>query len=213
MVLYILDLLGVAVFAISGALAAGRKQLDLLGVVVVAVVTAIGGGTLRDVLLDHHPVFWIENPIYLEVILGSALLTVLYARFLRPPHKALLVADALGLALFSISGAQIAEQAQLHSLIIVLMGTITGTAGGVLRDVLLADIPVVLKRGRIYATAAIAGISLYLLLQRLGVTLSVAALLGMATLAALRLAALIWDLMLPIIRLSDRPADPDTGRP
>lgn len=208
-VLYILDLIGVGVFAISGALAAGRKQLDLLGVVVVAVVTAIGGGTLRDVLLDHYPVFWIENPIYLEVILGSALLTVLYAKFLRPPHKALLVADALGLALFSISGAQIAEQAQLHSLIVVLMGTITGTAGGVLRDVLLADIPVVLKRGRIYATAAIAGIWLYLLLQRLGVEPSVAAICGMVTVAVLRLAAIVWNLMLPIFSLSDRPADPD----
>lgn len=201
--------MGVAVFAISGALAAGRKHLDLLGVVVVAVITAIGGGTLRDVLLDHYPVFWIEHPIYLEVILGSALLTVLYAKFLHPPHQALLVADALGLALFSISGAQIAEQAQLHSLIIVMMGTITGTAGGVLRDVLLADIPVVLKRGRIYATAAIAGIWLYLLLQQLGVEQAVAALLGMVMIAVLRLAAMIWNLMLPIFSLSDRPADPD----
>ena len=120
MVLYILDLVGVAVFAISGALAAGRKQLDLLGVVVIAVVTAIGGGTLRDVLLDRHPVFWIESPTYLSVILGAALLTVVYTRFFKPPHKALLVADALGLALFSISGAQIAEQVNLAPLLVIV---------------------------------------------------------------------------------------------
>ena len=203
MVLYTLELIGVMVFAISGALAAGQKHLDLLGVVVVAVVTAIGGGTLRDVLLDQHPVFWLHQPIYLEVILGSALLTVLYAKFFRPPYKALLVADALGLALFAISGAQVAEQLVLPTIIIVLMGTITGTAGGVIRDILLADIPVIFKRGRIYATAAIVGILFYLFLQRIHLDQSLAAVLGMAVVAALRFAAIIWGLMLPIFSLSD----------
>ena len=207
MVLYVLDLLGVAVFAVSGALAAGRKHLDLLGVMVIAVVTAIGGGTLRDILLDRHPVFWIESPIYLSVILGSALLTVVYAKFFRPPHKALLVADAFGLALFSISGAQIAEQANLAALLVVVMGTITGAAGGVLRDVLLVDIPVILKRGRIYATAAIVGISIYLGLQELGMVQLWAELLGMAVVTGLRLAAIIWGLMLPIFSLSDTPLE------
>ncbi|MEM9807451.1 MAG: trimeric intracellular cation channel family protein [Cyanobacteria bacterium P01_D01_bin.56] len=207
MVLYILDLLGVAVFAVSGALAAGRKHLDLLGVVVIAVVTATGGGTLRDILLDRHPVFWIENPIYLPIILGSALATVVYAKFFRPPHKALLIADAFGLALFSISGAQIAEQANLTALLVVVMGTITGSAGGVLRDILLVDIPVILKRGRIYATAAIVGIGVYLGLQTLGLAQLWAELLGMAVVAGLRLAAIIWGLMLPIFSLSDTPLE------
>lgn len=207
MVLYILDFLGVAVFAISGALAAGRKHLDLLGVVVIAVVTATGGGTLRDILLDRHPVFWIESPIYLSIILGSALLTVVYAKFFRPPHKALLVADAFGLALFSISGAQIAEQANLAALLVVVMGTITGSAGGVLRDILLVDIPVILKRGRIYATAAIVGIGIYLGLQSFGVAQLWAELLGMTVVAGLRLAAIIWGLMLPIFSLSDTPLE------
>lgn len=207
MVLHILDLVGVAVFAVSGALAAGRKHLDLLGVVVIAVVTAIGGGTLRDVLLDRHPVFWIERPLYLPVILGAALLTVVYAKFFKPPHKSLLVADAFGLALFSISGAQIAEQAHLTGLLIVVMGTITGAAGGVLRDVLLADIPVILKRGRIYATAAIVGIIIYLGLQELGLVQAWAALLGMTVVAGLRLAAIIWGLMLPIFSLSEAPLE------
>lgn len=213
MVLYGLELLGVAVFAISGALAAGRKHLDLLGVVVISVVTAIGGGTLRDVLLDRHPVFWIENPIYLKVILGSALLTVLYAKFFQPPHRSLLVADALGLALFSISGAQIAEQAGLANSIVVVMGTITGTVGGVVRDILLADIPVILRRGRIYATAAIAGIAAYLALQAMGLDQSLAAIIGMGIVALLRLAAIIWGLMLPIFSLADEPSDAEKSKP
>lgn len=203
MVLYSLELLGLMVFAISGALAAGRKHLDLLGVVVVAVVTAIGGGTLRDVLLNRHPVFWLHEPIYLEIILGSALLTVLYTKFFSPPYRALLVADAVGLALFSIGGAQIAEQANVPIIVIVLMGTITGTAGGVIRDILLADIPVIFRRGRIYATTSIVGILAYLFLQMIHVDQTWAAIAGMIMVASLRLAAIIWGLMLPIFSLSD----------
>lgn len=203
MLFYGLDLLGVAVFAVSGALAAGRKQLDLLGVVVIAVITAIGGGTLRDLLLNRHPVFWVENPTYLFVILAAALATVAYVKVLKPPHRSLLIADALGLALFSINGAQIAEQAQLASIIIILMGTITGTAGGVMRDIVLADIPVLLRRGRIYATASIVGITVYLLLKQVGLVSAIAAPIGMVVVAGLRLAAITWGLMLPIFRLSE----------
>lgn len=206
MILYNLELVGAAVFAVSGALAAGRKQLDLLGVVVIAVVTATGGGTLRDILLDRHPVFWIENPVYLPIILVAALLTVSYAKFLKPPHKGLLVADALGLALFSIVGAQTTQQVNSSAIIVVVMGTITGTAGGVLRDVLLADIPVLLRRGRIYATASIVGISVYLCLQWIGLMQPWAAIIGMVIVAGLRLAAIIWGLMLPIFSLSDDPS-------
>jgi len=109
MILYALDLLGVAVFAISGALAAGRKGLDLLGVVVIAAITAVGGGTLRDLLLGRHPIFWIEDVTYLVVIVVAAALTLVYVRLRSPPGRALLVADAMGLALFAISGAQVAE--------------------------------------------------------------------------------------------------------
>lgn len=204
MILYVLDMLGVAVFAVSGALAAGRKHLDLLGVLVIAVVTALGGGTLRDVLLDRSPIFWIQQPDYLIVTLAAAGLTVLYTRFRKPPQRSLLIADACGLAFFSISGAQIAEAAHLHSLIVILMGTCTGVIGGLIRDVLLVEIPIILKRGNIYATAAIAGITLYLLLQKLDISLTAATLIGMGTIIALRLAAIIWGLSLPVYRLTDQ---------
>lgn len=210
MILQILDLSGVAVFAVSGALAAGRKSLDLLGVVVIAVVTATGGGTLRDLLLDHHPVFWIQNPIYLVIILAAAALTLIYTRFRRPPSRALLIADAFGLALFSISGAQIAEQSTSSPMIVIVMGAMTGVAGGVIRDVILAEIPLILRRGNIYATAAIVGVSVYLVLQGMGFNSSWAALAGMATIAIMRLAAIAWGVTLPVFSLPDREVDPPT---
>ena len=203
MILYLLDLIGVAVFAVSGALVAGRKQLDLLGVAVVATVTAIGGGTIRDVLLDRHPVFWISDPTYLLVILLAAALTILYARVRKPPRISLLIADALGLALFTISGAQVAEARNLHGIIVVLMGTITGTAGGLLRDVLSAEVPLLLRQADLYATAAIVGAAAYLMLQSAGMESSHAALVGMGTIVALRLAAILWRLRLPVFHVPE----------
>ncbi len=203
-IVYLLDLLGVAIFAISGALAAGRKSLDLLGVIVIAVVTAIGGGTLRDLLLDRHPIFWIADPTYLIVISVSALLTLGYVRRRPPPGNSLLIADALGLALFTIMGARIAEAAGLSAMIVVLMGTITGVAGGVVRDVLCAEVPLILRRD-IYATAAIAGASLYLGVQALGTGRVVATVIGVATVVLLRFLAILRGLRLPIFRLPQEP--------
>jgi uncharacterized membrane protein YeiH len=198
-----LDLLGVAVFAVSGALAAGRKGLDVLGVVVVAMVTAVGGGTLRDVLLDRHPIFWIAHPSYLLVIVGAALATVVYVRFRRPPAQSLQIADALGLALFAIAGARVADAHGLPAATVVFMGTITGVAGGIVRDVLTAEIPVVLRPSQLYATAAIVGTAFFVGLERLGADARVAAALGMLAVAAIRLAALRFDLRLPAMRLPD----------
>lgn len=197
----VIDFTGVGVFAVSGALAAGRKQLDLLGVIVLALVTAIGGGTIRDVLLGRHPIFWLTDSSYILVITASALLTVAYARWRRPPHSALLVADALGLALFSIAGARIAEQMGLPAVAGIVLGTITGSAGGVVRDVLSAEIPLVLRRGNLYATAAIAGTATYFVLERLRAAQPIPAFAGMAVIVGLRLAAILWRLQLPVFRL------------
>ena len=200
---YLLELLGVAVFAVSGVLAAGRKGLDVLGIAVIAVVTAVGGGTLRDLLLDRHPIFWIANTTPLWVILGATGVTLGYVRFWIATRRALLVADGLGLAFFTIAGVQITEQAGYSDLIAVLMGTITGVAGGVFRDVLTAEIPLVMRPGRLYATAAIVGAASYLLLEGLQVPSGVAALAGMAVIAGLRLAAILWRLELPAVRLPE----------
>jgi uncharacterized membrane protein YeiH len=200
---YILELGGVAVFAISGVLAAGRKNLDLLGVAVIAVVTAIGGGTLRDVLLDRHPIFWMSDSAYLWVILAATVVTLGYVRLWIASRRALLIADALGLAFFTIGGVEIAQQAGHSDLIALLMGTITGVAGGVLRDVLLGEIPLVFRPGRLYATAAIVGAGLYVILAGRGVTKEAAALAGMGATAGLRLAAIFWRLELPAVRLPE----------
>jgi uncharacterized membrane protein YeiH len=204
MLFYILDLMGVAVFAVSGALAAGRTELDLFGVIVIAVLTAVGGGTLRDLLLNRHPIFWMADATYLTVSIGAALLTVGYVQLLPPPGDALLVADALGLALFALLGAQVAEAAPRPPLIVVLMGTMTGVAGGVLRDVLTAQIPLILRRD-IYATAAIVGVALYLLLQALGMKRAWAFGAGMMVVVALRLLAILWGLHLPVFRIPEGP--------
>ena len=197
---YILDLAGVAVFAVSGALAAGRTGLDLLGVIVIAALTAVGGGTLRDLLLHRHPIFWTTDATYLTVIIVSALLTVGSVRVWPPPGEALLVADALGLALFALSGAQVAEAAPRPPIIVVLMGTMTGVAGGVLRDVITAQIPLILRRD-IYATAAIGGVALYLLLQACGLPRSWAFGAGIVVVVALRFLAILWNWHLPIFRI------------
>jgi len=195
--LYYFDLAGVAVFAASGVLAARDRDLDLLGVIVVAAVTAIGGGTLRDLLLDRHPIFWVMDAWYVVVIIASAILTIAYVRIRPPPGATLLVADAFGLALFALSGAQLAEEAQCPALIVVLMGTMTGVTGGVLRDVITAQIPLLLRR-EIYATAAIAGVTAYLALQALGMPRAPAFAAGMIVVVALRLVAIRWGLHLPL---------------
>ncbi len=203
MLLHVLDLIGVAVFAVSGALAAGRRGLDLLGVVVLGTATAIGGGTIRDLLLDRHPIFWLADPAYLTVIVAASLLTVAYARWRPPPRAALLVADALGLALFSVVGTQIAEGAGLPTVSCVLLGTVTGTAGGAVRDVLSAEVPLVLRRGNLYASAAIVGATMYVALEAAGIARTAAALTGMAVCAGLRFAAIWWGLQLPIFHFTD----------
>ena len=205
--LYILNLLGVAVFAVSGALAAGRKRLDLLGVVVIAVVTAIGGGTLRDLLLDRHPIFWIRETENLLVIVLATLLTLIYVRFSRPPERSLLIADGLGLAVFTISGTQLAVGAGLSGPTAAIMGVITGVAGGVMRDVLTAEIPLVLRRGHLYATAAIVGATLFLLLEFLGLPRPLPTLVGIAAVAAVRFASILWGLHLPVFSLPDQTED------
>jgi uncharacterized membrane protein YeiH len=199
---HIVELLGAAVFAVSGVLTAGGKRMDWIGVAVIAIVTATGGGTLRDLLLDR-PIFWIADPTYLFAILGATALTLVYVRFRVPGRRGLLVADACGLAFFTIGGTQIAQQSGLSGLLAVLMGTITGVAGGMVRDVLCAEIPLILRRGQLYASSAIVGSTLYLLLEQAGAHRDTAAFAGMGTIALVRFAAILWRLELPILHLEE----------
>jgi uncharacterized membrane protein YeiH len=211
--LAVLDHVGVGVFAMSGVLAAGRKRLDWMGVLVVAVVTAVGGGTLRDVLLGRYPIFWVAEPSYVMVTLVAAAFTVVLTRFRRPPLDLLLVADALGLALFTVSGAQIAEAGTRSGTVIILMGSITGAAGGALRDVLCNEIPLILRSGPLYATAALAGAAVYFVLATQGVPRALAAGAGMIAVAAVRLGSIFLGLRLPVYELKEEPAGGAPSRP
>ena len=197
--IHILDLFGVAVFAVTGTLAAGRKRMDVFGIIMVALVTALGGGTIRDVVLGKVPVFWIVGPVYLIVAIAAGLLTFVLARFVRTPASILLPADALGLAVFTVIGAQKAMDANVSGLVVVIMGVMTGVAGGILRDLLCGEIPLILRR-EVYATASLAGGLLFLLLSELQVNSNVAALSAIVTVLLVRLAAIRWRLSLPVFR-------------
>lgn len=201
----ILTLAGVAVFAASGALAAGRRSLDPIGVMVLAIVTATGGGTLRDVLMDRHPVFWISQPSMIGVCVAAAAATWLWVRRFPPPDRALQYADALGLAFFSIAGARIAEGAHLSPFICIIMGALTGCAGGLIRDVLVAEVPLIFRKSELYVTACLAGICAYLALEALGVPSEFSSLTGIALIALIRIASIRWRITLPVFEIPARP--------
>ena len=200
-VIVFLDFFGIAVFAMSGALTAGHKQLDIFGVLVVALIACLGGGTLRDVILGAHPVIWVANPAYLYVGISAAMVVFVLARFVSLPLRTLEVCDAIGLAFFTLAGLQKAQSLGHSADIALLMGLMTGVAGGILRDVLCNEIPLIFQR-EIYATAAITGGALFLVLQGLGVAGTVALFLAMATILVLRLTGVFLGLSLPRFLLS-----------
>jgi uncharacterized membrane protein YeiH len=154
-VVHWLGVLGVAVFAASGALEASRRQMDVVGFALVATVTGVGGGTLRDLLLGLSPVFWVEAPGYVLLCAAVAVLVFFTAHLVESRFKVLLWADALGLALFCATGAERALAAGASGVVAVMMGVMTATVGGVVRDVLCAQVPLILRR-ELYATAAAA---------------------------------------------------------
>lgn len=200
---YLVELAGVALFAISGVLAARRKGFDIFGAAVIAIVCSIGGGTSRDVLLDRHPIFWIADPTYIWVILGATTVSLFGNRLWIATRRPLLIVDGLGLAFFTIGGARIAEDAGHPATVAALMGLLTGIAGGTIRDVLSNEVPMILRPGRLYATAALAGAALYLVLEAFGVPRSSAAWAGMVLIAVIRFAAIRWDLGLPVVALEE----------
>ncbi|MAB24232.1 trimeric intracellular cation channel family protein [Pseudomonas neustonica] len=207
---YACDLFGVAVFAITGALMAGRKSMDLFGVLVIAIVTSLGGGTLRDVILSHYPVSWIRNDLYILVATLAALGTVLWVRFTRPINeRGLLIADAFGLAVFTVVGTQVALEQQVPISAAVIMGVMTGVAGGVMRDIICNEIPLIFHK-EIYATACIAGALIYIVLQQFKWSDDLASVMAMLAVLSIRLAAIRWHLELPRFHLLDRePKDSD----
>jgi uncharacterized membrane protein YeiH len=194
-----LDLAGIAVFAASGALVASRKQMDAVGFVLIAAVTGFGGGTLRDVLLGRTPVFWLRDPALLAVASSVAVLVFFIAHRVENRFRALLWADAVGLALYAVLGAEIALIAGATPWAAVLLGVVTATFGGVVRDVICNEVPLLLRK-EIYALAALAGASVFVLLRMQGVWRDPALLGGMAVGFAIRAAAIARSWSLPAYR-------------
>lgn len=197
LLLYPTELFGTAIAAVSGALSARRKSLDIFGIVVVAGVTSFGGGTIRDLLLGHRPA-WMGRPESLLLVVAMAFLTTLYTRFRPLPKSTLLVADAFALAFFTLSGIKAALLSGATPVTAVILGTVTGVAGGAMRDVLCAEIPLIF-RGEIYALASLAGGSLYMVLRTVGARDSFALGVAIATIFSLRVSAIAWRLKLPSI--------------
>lgn len=199
-ILAVIDVIGVFAFALSGLIEARRRDMDLVGLFVVALVTAFGGGTLRDLLLDRSPLFWIEHDIYAIAILGLAVAFALIPATGRVPPGVLVVADAFGLGLFSVAGAGYALEAGTSAFIAALMGVITGTFGGVIRDVLCNELPSLFRQTPLYATCAFAGCYLYMALLRAPLMGEIAVGLAIIAIAAFRLAAVRWHWVLPVSR-------------
>ena len=202
MLIYIIDMFGTAIFAISGVLLAGRLKMDPFGVIVLASVTAIGGGTIRDMALGASPVFWITDTNYLLVIFITCILTMLIIRKpKRLPWYILPVSDAIGLAVFVGIGVEKALKYNADPMVAVIMGVITGCGGGIIRDVLAREVPMIL-RSEVYATACILGGIVHTSSLTFNIEGPTSMLLGVATTLIIRLAAIRWHLSLPTFALN-----------
>jgi len=198
---YLLEHFGVSVGAITGVLAARGKQVDLFGVLVLALVTAFGGGTVRDVLLGNLPVFWMADQNFALNAVVSAVVVFFLVRFHELPTTVLMVADAFALALFTMIGTRKCLAYPVGPLIAVMLGVITGVAGGILRDLLIGEIPLVFRREiYLYATAAFGGASCFVLLHQYAVNPQLNACVSTLVTLLLRLAGIRWKIRLPMFR-------------
>ena len=197
--LTVIEVAATVVFAISGLIEALRKRMDVVGVFAVAFVTAFGGGTLRDVLLDRRPFFWVEHAWYIWVVFGlcAAAMLTMRARHFHPTERAMQWPDALGLGLFAASGTQIALTAGMPALVAALMGVITSVFGGVLRDIVCNQIPTAFSDHRPYALCAFAGGWVVVGVQRAELGASAALAAGALVTIVLRVAGMVWNWQLP----------------
>jgi len=190
------DYFGTLVFALTGGLAAGEKRLDLGGFFLLAFVTGVGGGTARDLILQRDAVFWIDQPAYIALCLAGAVVTFLWGARVERRRAALVWGDALGLAVFAVIGAGVATQEGARPITAILMGVLTATGGGLLRDIIRNEIPLILHK-EIYVSAAVAGGAALVGLHALGAPATVAIGAGAVIAFALRAAGIAFDLHLP----------------
>lgn len=199
----ILDILGTIAFAISGALAAMKRRLDLFGIFIIAFVTAVGGGTLRDILIGSTPVTWMENTIYIYLIGIVTILAIIFRNKINYLKKSLFLFDTIGLGIFTITGVEIGIQNNLSPIITVALGTITGTFGGVIRDILCNEIPVIFRK-EIYATACIFGAVIFVILHEINMDKDLTYLITTMIVISIRLIVVKYRISLPSYFLSNK---------
>lgn len=197
---YSLDLIGTAVFAISGALAAMDKRLDPFGVLIIAFVTAVGGGTLRDILIGRNPVGWMQDLNYVYAILAATIFTILIRKKIDYLSTSLFLFDTIGLGIFTIIGTEIGIQQDLHPVISIALGTMSASFGGVLRDILCNEIPVIFKK-EIYAIACVAGATVFIILNRYDINANINYIITSLMVISIRLVAVKFKLSLPTLKV------------
>lgn len=197
----ILDLLGTIAFAISGALAAMNRRLDLFGIFIIAFVTSIGGGTIRDVLIGSTPVTWMENTIYIYFIGFVTIFAIIFRKKLNHLKKSLFLFDTIGLGVFTITGVEMGVQNDLNPIISIALGAMTGTFGGVIRDILCNEIPVIFRK-EIYATACILGGLSFVILHDMGVNTDIIYIITSLTVIVIRLVVVRYHISLPSFYIS-----------
>lgn len=195
--LTVLWAIGITAEGVTGALAAGRERMDLFGVIMVALVTALGGGSIRDVLLGNYPLVWVRDPEYVVLVVVAAIITVSVAGLMKYFRQLFLVLDALGLAVFSILGAQLALRMELGVVIAVVAAVVTGVAGGIMRDLLCDRIPLVFRE-ELYASVSVIAALLFVGLLHLGVAEHVTTIVTIVVALTLRLLAMQFHWRLPI---------------
>jgi uncharacterized membrane protein YeiH len=193
---YILDILGTIAFAISGALVAMNKKMDPFGVFIIAFVTAVGGGTLRDVLIGRQPVIWMTDITYVFLISSSVFIAILFRKKLKYLQKSLFLFDTIGLGIFTITGTEIGINAHFHPVISIALGTMTASFGGVIRDILCNEVPVLFRK-EIYATACIFGSIAFIILHHLNIDQTIVYISTTFIVIGIRLVAVKYKLTLP----------------
>ncbi|MCW8398444.1 trimeric intracellular cation channel family protein [Legionella sp. PATHC038] len=202
MLLHYLFIIGICVEAITGALAAGRKKMDFFGVMLIASITALGGGTVRDALFNTYPLTWVTHPEYLLYTSLCAFLTIFIAHSLIRIMKIFLILDALGLSTFVIIGTQKALNHGLSPSIAIISGMLTGICGGMLRDILCNDIPLVLRK-ELYAVIALAGALLFIVLDYFHIPENINIIITLISIFTARLLAIFFHIEIPIFDYSE----------
>lgn len=193
---YICYIIAIVAEAMTAALAAGRREMDWIGVFLLGCITALGGGSVRDLLLGHYPLTWVQHPVYLLITGGAALLTIPIAHYMLQLRKIFLFLDAIGLVVFTVIGCKIALAMDMPLIIVLAAGMITGCVGGVLRDVLCNEVPL-LFRSELYATVSVGTGLSYVFFVQAGVSIEMAALFSMTGGLIVRLLAIRFSWKMP----------------